>query len=530
MKKFFRGAEGILCIALIALLMAGLAGVLWMNDLLEQTPAFHDLTLELGQPLPPVSQFVNEDKNPDKAILVTPVSQIDLTKLGNQTLTFQYQGREETVTLTIRDTVAPVVKLQNLVLPLGQLPAPEELVAEVQDFGTVTIRFAQEYTAPTDFGTMDLTVEVRDASGNVTTGNCTVTYAWLRQHVVVELGDPLEIQDLLLRPQDAALFTDQGAVDQVNASGIGTYTLTSTHGSTTCECVVTVQDTVAPLLEVQPLLRGLDDPVDVMDFVVNAQDRSGTVEVSYGTEPDLTLLGTQTVTLEARDSSGNVTVAETTLEIREDIKAPVFQGVEEMRVEINSRPDYELGVVAVDNKDGYVNFTYDASRADTSKSGSFYVTYTAVDKAGNKAVVHRKIIVDHDQSDINAKAAAIAAELEDDPMACFQWVQSHLWYIDSWGDGDPTWYGLTKRMGNCYVYAHVLQALLEQKGYQTRLIWTTCKTHYWVILEVSDGVWRHLDATPGEIHSRYGLMTDAQRQETISDVRTWDRSQWPACE
>ena len=51
-----------------------------------------------------------------------------------------------------------------------------------------------------------------------------------------------------------------------------------------------------------------------------------------------------------------------------------------------------------------------------------------------------------------------------------------------------------------------------------------------------DGRWWHIDATPGPVHSKYSLMNDAQRYETlVRDIdgeevqRDWDRSKWPAC-
>ena len=56
------------------------------------------------------------------------------------------------------------------------------------------------------------------------------------------------------------------------------------------------------------------------------------------------------------------------------------------------------------------------------------------------------------------------------------------------------------------------------------------------LLIMLDGRWWHFDATPGPTHSRYSLMNDAQRYETLVRTidgeevqRDWDRSKWPAC-
>ena len=108
----------------------------------------------------------------------------------------------------------------------------------------------------------------------------------------------------------------------------------------------------------------------------------------------------------------------------------------------------------------------------------------------------------------------------------------------AWGGEDPIWYGFTQFTGNCYVHAVCLEALLEYYGYTYQEIWVTHiddgrPPHYWVIVDMG-GYWRHVDATPGVAHSKYSLMTDEQRYETLyrSDYgqRDWDRSLWPACE
>ena len=73
-----------------------------------------------------------------------------------------------------------------------------------------------------------------------------------------------------------------------------------------------------------------------------------------------------------------------------------------------------------------------------------------------------------------------------------------------------------------------LKAIFDRKGIESRLIWVTNKTHYWLIVKIGDG-WKHIDATPSRLHGKYSLMNDTQRLETLSG-RVWDTTQWPACE
>lgn len=537
MKRFFRGAEGILCVVLTIVLLIGLAGVFVINYQIGQLPVFRDVTMELGGSLPTITQFLTELGDPNKATLVTPAEEIDLTRVGQQQLTFRQNGKEETVTLTIRDTQAPVVTFRDVTLPLGATPQAQDLVASVQDHSVVTIAFVQTPVALETFGTVAAEVQVTDASGNTTTGQCNIHYAWLKDSVTLELGDTLEIADLLMRPEDADLFTNQAELDRINGASLGTYLITATSGDQTCQCIVTVRDTTAPTVKLKSLVLELGKVAQAADFVesVTDNDPNSTVTYAFAAEPDYTLIGTQMVVVEARDASGNVATAETTLEIREDMTPPVFQGVSEMRVEIGSTPDYKTGVVAVDDRDGYLEFTYQALQEDTSHSGSYYVIYTAVDQAGNKTTAQRKVIVDHDQDDVAALVAKYAETLSDDPVEIMNWCYRNIWYwSDGWGEGDPVWYGLTYWEGNCYVHAYCLQAILDYKGYETQIIWTTEKTHYWVLVNIGgegeDAVWRHIDSTPGDIHLGYGLMDDTHRLWTLSGGRVWDFDAWPACE
>ena len=535
MNRLLRSTEGILCIVLIGLLLIcllGLGGVLYLE---QSLPVFRDVTMELGQPLPAVSAFLTERGDPAKAMRVTTDEELDLSRVGQQQVIFRQNGREETVTLTIVDTTAPaVVSRLDVNLALGTKPQAQALIALVTDHSPVTISFVKEPEIPKNFGTVVMEVAVTDACGNATTVSCNVHYVWLKGTFALELGQTLTVADLLLGEMDEDYFVDQAAVDAINGSGIGVYPVTSTCGDVSCQCIVTVQDTTAPTLEVQSLVLEKGETAAAEEFVIAATDLSGPVTLGFQTQPDFEQVGQQTVVITGTDASGNIATAETTLDIKQDMTAPVFQGLDNMRVEIGSSPDYKLGVVAVDNKDGNVEFTVDASLEDTSKSGGFFVTYTATDAAGNTTTMRRWIVVDHDQSDVEALVAKYADTLPDDPHQISIWLQQNIIYDYAWGDGDPVWFGFTKWYGNCYVHAHCLQAILEHKGYETQLIWTTGEDHYWVLVNIGGegeaAVWRHLDSTPGEIHTKYGLMDDEHRLWTLSGGRVWDFDQWPACE
>jgi Rib/alpha/Esp surface antigen-like repeat protein len=267
--------------------------------------------------------------------------------------------------------------------------------------------------------------------------------------------------------------------------------------------------------------------VTLEDLLVEATDLAGEVTTKLLQQVDTAVAGTYTVTLEATDPNGNKTTVDCTVTVRKDEDAPVFSGLKDLTTAKGKKPNYTTGVTATDARDGKVDFTYDDSKVDLTKAGTYYVTYTAVDKSGNTVSSRRKVVVDHDQADTDALVQRIAAGLSDDAEKIRDYVRDSIKYSHDWGGEDPVWFGFNTKKGNCYVHALCLQVLLEAKGYETNLIWVTDKSHYWIQVKI-DGVWKHIDATPGTRHTKYSLMNDAQRLETLQG-RHWDTSKWPAC-
>lgn len=540
MKRFFSTLGGKITLAvLIVVLIAGVAGGVFCYWLFMQ-PKFHDVTIELGEALPDTQEFLNEQAVSQWASLATPVSKIDLTKAGQQQLTFVHGGVEETVTLTIVDTTAPVVTFRDVTTYVGQTVLPEDFVEEITDLSGCTVEFAQELTRPDSYGKMPVTVVVTDEGGNVTEGTCSISFVWMRSAFEMELGGTVTKEDLLLDPEKDGELLNQAILDQINASGAGSYTVTSTDGSVTCQCVITVSDTVAPELVLKDLQAYAHLGITAADFVELVEDFSGDVTLTFAVEPDLTVAGAQTVTIIATDPSGNTATGTAVLELLLDTTGPVFSGVGNLSVVKGSTPNFSNGVSATDDVDGLVTFTVDSSKVDMSTAGTYYVTYTATDAAGNTTTYRRKITVENDGNDTAALVKSIAAKLSDDPEAIRDYVRKSISYNHNWGGEDPVWYGFSKKVGNCYVHALCLQVLLSEKGYTTQLIWVDGSEpgsdkaangwdpHYWLIIYL-DGTWWHIDATPGRMHSKYSLMNDEMRYETLSG-RDWDRSMWPACD
>lgn len=591
-------------ISATALTLGALGGyTLWHYRL----PKFHDVTIELGQPLPPVGEFMTEHAIEKLSAMVTGLADVDVTKTGVQELTFAHGGKTETVQLSVVDTTPPVFTLQDVSADIGAELTAEDFVVAVHDLSEVTLTLAKPLETPDGYGDVAVDVIATDASGNMSEGSCTLSYVWMRNEWTMELGSSLSADHILMNPEKDGGLLDQAALDALSKAAVGTYPISATTADgKTGTCQVTVVDTVKPSLKVKNLKVYEGEPVSKEDLVESATDLSGEVTVTLLQQPDSSKTGTYTIGVEAVDINGNKTTAEAVLTVVKDTdpptfsglkklsvdkdkkpnytsgvtatdakdgkvafeyddsqvdlskpgtytvtytaqdkagnkatqqrkltvladtQAPKFSGLKEISADKNQKPDYTAGVTAKDNWDGNVEFTYDDSKVDLSKAGTYYVTYTAKDKAGNVANSRRKVVVNHDQEDTNALVKDIAAGLSSDPEAIRDYVRNSIKYSSDWGKPDPVWFGFKNKKGNCYVHALCLQALLEAKGYETKLIWVTDKSHYWNLIKLN-GTWKHIDATPGVRHTKYSLMNDAQRLETLQG-REWDTSKWPACE
>ena len=527
-KAFLKTKKGIICLIAAAVILLAACGFGGYEIWHSQQVKFHDLTVELGTENIKLAQFMTEYARARNVSFVSDPSVVDLNTVGQTELVLAHGNSEETVILTVEDTTAPQAQFaESVTVHSDYIPHVSDFVTEVFDYSDTTVTFEEEVIIPSNYSDITVKIAVTDACGNKTVGESTLCFEWLREEVTLEYGDTLTKEDLLFMPEKDEGAVAQSAIDEINTSDVGQYIIKSKRGGKVLTCTVNVQDTVGPDLVLREVKLYVGRTTKEDAFIVSCEDLSGVKELRLVTEIDFTLNGKQTVIFEAEDIYGNITTKETALYISNDHTAPVFYGLTTMYPEKYTQPDYTEGVTASDRVDGEIEFTYDASSVDTSVAGTYYVTYTAKDASGNVVTSKRKVVVPHDQADTDAMVMRIAESLPDDPEIIRDYVRNNIYYSHAWGGDDPVWYGFVSRNGNCYVHALCLIELLEEKGYECELIWVTSKTHYWVIVNI-DGTWWHIDATPGRRHSRYSLMTDEMRLETLSG-RVWDTSLWPAC-
>ena len=220
-------------------------------------------------------------------------------------------------------------------------------------------------------------------------------------------------------------YTDAGAtaednvdgVVKVNVSGsvdsskVGTYTLTYTAtdkagNKATATRKVIVKENSLTVDTTKPIISILgDNPVSVVqnatykDAGATAKDNvDGVVKVNVSGSVDSSKVGTYTLTYTATDKAGNKAIATRKVIVKEnaatvDTTKPIISILGDNPASVVQNATYkDAGARAKDNVDGVVKVNVSGS-VDSSKVGTYTITYTATDKAGNKATKTREVQV-----------------------------------------------------------------------------------------------------------------------------------------
>ncbi|MCR5196787.1 MAG: DUF5011 domain-containing protein [Pseudobutyrivibrio sp.] len=358
---------------------------------------------------------------------------------------------------------------------------------------------------------------------------------------VVELGSTIKATDFLKDPSQEAYFTSDTDVPTNQA---GTFKVGIKTGHYRYRCKLEVVDTVAPEVTVKDVTRIMSEKPSATDFVKEAKDLSGQVNVYFANDISMDALGEFPVTIVAEDPSGNKTESQATLKIVNEYNKvpPVFEGQLDKTIYTGSGVSYKTGVVAIDDEDANVDFTVDSSQVDLDTPGTYTVTYSATDSMGNVGTATGTITViknEYGQGQVDELADQVLAQIITDGMsdydkaqAIFSWVQMNMGYSESNDHDDwlkAAYNAFTKRHGDCYNYFAVSKELLTRAGIKNEdieIIPTATRHHYWNVIDCGEG-WRHFDTTPRVDKTFKGFyLTDAELTEystTHRNTHNFDR-------
>ncbi len=265
-----------------------------------------------------------------------------------------------------------------------------------------------------------------------------------------------------------------------------------------------------------PQLRSLVWPVGAAlptaDDFAESIPEGGTLR--YASNPTFTSLGDYTLTLIFTDAKGRESEHEVTFSLVLDTKAPVITGVKDLSVYVGDGIALRNGVTVTDNCDAPVSFTIESSLVDTTRPGSYPVTYTAIDGAGNANVIEITVYVYEEAVTKEMLFEEIdlildsyvghSGSVESRVRRIYDYVHDSIVYDDSSDKNDwvrAAYEGLRTGRGDCFTYFAISKAFFERIGLENMDIQRTTgivvERHYWNYVNIGTAdnpQWYHFDA------------------------------------
>ena len=483
--------------------------------------------------------------NPEKEACFTEESdKIDITVPGEYNLIVKLGLYEHKCTLYIEDTIAPVVEVQPVRLEYGQTCTVDDFVVKVEDATATKVAFAKE----PDFTLKEkqkVEVAVTDAGNNTTTVETELIVSLVVKSLDVEAGsEKPEITDfVIVGAEDATILTDLEEIDYAKPA---THSVKIELDGNQYDVAMNIVDTVAPVFEVKNISGYALINRDAIDFVTSSEDVTE-ITFSFETAPDFKKIGSQTLTIIATDEGGNQTKQQATLTLEKDTEKPVISGAKDFIAYVGTTVSYKTKVKVSDNCPEGLDLKVDSSQVKLGEVGTYPVTYTATDAAGNSTSVTINVTVKqqtYDINQVNELADAVLDRIINDGMsqkekarAIFNYCKGNIGYINDSVKGNyvrSAYEGLVNKRGDCYVYASTAKVLLTRAGIPNmdiERIPSKTTTHFWNLVDIGDGHgWYHFDTTPRWNHPVMFFWTDAQIKkysDANSNSHNYDRSKYP---
>ena len=469
------------------------------------------VALEAGAPVPTVDPFLTEGFHGE---LLDAITDEMMRTPGEYVLRVRCpeNGRVFPTVLEIRDTVAPAGTGQLLVLAPGEDAAPEAYLSGVTDETDLTYAFAVA-PDPNSREIQDILIRVTDAGGNAADVPAQALYSSLGRVTVEAKNGPLTGADLYRPEAEPEGFT---------ANVPGTYPVRVRLADETEIAMVTVADTVAPVLTLKAgpfYTRHEYAPEELVD----AEDVTG-VALTFVQAPDPESDQPQTVVIRAVDASGNDDTVSFALTLAVDRTSPVLYGVVNRTGYVNEPIAYLAEAYAEDDVDGRVDVTVE-SEVILSRKGKYTVTYTAADRSGNTSVkTCTYTLVEPTVTDeqVHQMARSILDQIITPDMvtaeklkAVFDYVRGRVHYTGSSNKNDwrqEAVRGYEDRRGDCFTVYSLTRALLDelQVSYMSVTRKSSASRHYWVIVNIGTG-WYHYDPLVTSVHRHRCFMWTNQQ-------------------
>ena len=473
------------------------------------------VTVEAGSDAPPARAFLTDDYVPEQ---MTEITDGMLHTPGTYPIGFTIDGEHMTASLTVVDTVAPVVRAQTLFWEPEEPLTAKDFLIEIDDETETTAVFLTE-PDKTDRNFQSVSIRVTDAGGNETDVSAGLLFTHTQPIVIEARKTKLTAAECL----EGVEYDDAVLIKDFIPDEIGMYAVSVQVDGKPELALVEVRDTTPPLVT-GGTVKGYLHHSLAPKSICTIEDATETSAV-YAEEPDWTNPDPQEVTILVTDAAGNESGTTVQMILAPDTTPPELYGIKTRYYYLDEAITYLEGVAAIDNADGELPVSVDTSSVNPNKTGHYSVVYSATDAAGNSTskratIWIKKSKVNTDKLDkyVQRIMADITTEdmtLADKVYAIYDYVFTHVRYTSRSDKTDwrkEALRGIQKGKGDCYTSNSLARALLEsteaeifimqRKSFNTH--------HYWLLVNIGTG-WYHFDATNSREHGyKCCMWTDAQ--------------------
>ena len=276
--------------------------------------------------------------------------------------------------------------------------------------------------------------------------------------------------------------------------------------------LIVMRDRTAPAATVHNAVATNGQTYDIYDFVDEIDDLTD-VELSYVNAPDFETDGSQEVIIRFTDEAGNYTDKSLLLEVVHDREAPEIIVDDDVYVYWGEAVSYKSLIEISDNMDDDLTIEVENDEVDINTIGSYPVTYTVTDSAGNASTRTITLHVLEPDSDeyylmkANELCDTIIAQIITPDMdklhqvwAVYEYVRAIPYILTDYTRNyiREGYKMLSEYRGDCYGSYASVRLLLDRLGIdnlpiQTDENWTR---HFWNLVSVDGGnTWYHVDAT-----------------------------------
>ena len=376
------------------------------------------------------------------SLTVTPDA-FDCSNIGPNMVTLtavDNSGNSSTCTavVTVLDTINPIAVCQDITV---QLDANGEVTINSIDIdggstdncgvATLMVDVGQTSTSfdCSDVGVNTVTLTVTDVNGNLSTCDAEVT--------VEDNIDPTAVcQDITVQLSSAGVISinsvdiDGGSTDNCGIASVTvdggssnmnfdctqvgdntiTLTVTDVNGNvSTCDAVVTVEDTINPTAICQDITIQLDANGEVTINSINIDGGSldncgiASITVDGGNSTldfDCSQVGTNTVTLTVTDVNGNVSTCDATVTVEDTVDPTAV--CQDITIQLDANGEATINSIDIDGGSfdncGIASITVDGGNStldfDCSQVGVNTVTLTVTDVNGNISTCDAEVTVE----------------------------------------------------------------------------------------------------------------------------------------